>query len=353
MKVKVVDQPIKTMNTGEAGKSAIERAAKAFEAANASKAQQNQALRSPGFAPAEQNNNIRETEVPTNSAPSVETSPEAPQSAEPVAQVQETTSESSSEEITLPSQYAILAKREKAMRDKVAAAEAAAKAEREEFTKRIAALEQAIKAKEEEIPSKYIPKEELEKDPFKYMDYNKLTEQLLNQPSPEEQERQMLIQKQEERFKALEEMVKKQAEQLQERDKAALEGSKKYIQNQVEKIIKGNPDFELVEANNAMPRIMEEIEKYYNDVGELPDYAEIARAEEERLLEESLKLTKLKKIQARLNQAQKTASVGDKESDTPKPTASQPSVTLTNQMGSSRPLSRLERAILAAKGQLK
>lgn len=279
----------------------------------------------------------------------------------------ESTAESSSSdskeakvsEDPLSNQYATLARKEKALRAKAQAQEQALKA-REEAIK---AQEDALKAKESEYSSKYISKDKLSQDTLNALleaglTYDQITEAMLSQPNPEKVAQDQYLKKLEAKIAELEGKQEKTLKSFEDQQKQAYNNAVTQIRNEVSKLVYTDPSFETIKETNSVNDVVELIEETFNNgmgeeypKGTLLSASEAAQIIEDYLLEEALKLTKIKKIQQRLQPAAKP--VLKSEEPLKQPQKEQSMKTLTNAVGSSRALSPKERAILAFKGELK
>lgn len=258
----------------------------------------------------------------------------------------------------LSSQYATLARKEKALRAKVTAQEAAITAREAELKAR----EAAITAKEAEFQSStYIRKDKLTQDPLTALNeaglsYDQLTELALSQPQ-DGQVRQILNKMQADfnaKLAALEEKQTKFSEANEQNQTRAYQQAVNQIKTEASKLVYTDPNFETIKETNSVGDVVELIERTFKEDGVLMSVEEAATAVEEHLVEEAMKLTKLKKIQSRLQPKQEQAPAGAAptqavEASSPK----QPQKTLNNTMNANRPLSAKERAMLAFKGELK
>lgn len=84
------------------------------------------------------------------------------------------------------------------------------------------------------------------------------------------------------------------------------EQAKKQIRSEVKMLIDGDESFEAMKANgdDACDAVVDLIEATFKETGELMDVDAAAKEVEEYLIEEALKLAKLKKIQSKLNPPQ-------------------------------------------------
>jgi hypothetical protein len=121
----------------------------------------------------------------------------------------------------------------------------------------------------------------------------------------------------------------------------------KQIRNDVNMLVKHDPQFETIKATNSIGDVVELIEKTFNEDGVLLTVEEAAQQVESYLVDEAIKLARLAKIQQKLAPAPKAEA--SKATGTPE---KQSMKTLTNSVNSSRTLSARERAILAMQGKL-
>lgn len=286
--------------------------------------------------PSQVQNNTNETPV------SQEAGSEQPQATE--VPVTETVSD---QEKPLSSQYAQLARREKALR-----------LQAQQLKQSKAAFE-AEKAKGLNTPSqqpafdesKYIAKDKLSQDPLTTLlqagvSYDQITQLMLNQPQVDPGTRSMIDELKAE-IKALRgetDGVKKTYENQQaESYKQAVN----QIRLETKNLIESDSSFEAIKATSSVNDVVDLIEQTFKSEGYLMSVEEAAREVEEYLIEEATKLSRLSKIQKRL---QSSAATSKAPQSLPQQTQAK---TLTNALGTQKPLSAKERALLAFKGQLK
>ncbi len=256
-------------------------------------------------------------------------------------------------EKNLSSEYAQLARKEKALRAQAMQVKAQNDA--------LAAREAAIKAKEAELHGdSYIPKDRLSKDTIRVLEeagisYEQLTQEMLNAPSQEARQQAQVIAKLEAKLAAIEEGQNKISKGIEESQSNAYKQAVNQIRNEAKQMVYATPDFETIKETNSVEDVVELITKTFEKDGILLTVEEAAKAVEDHLYEEAFKLTKLSKIQKRLAAnavatAPSTPSSKQAESPSSKPTTMK---TLTNKDGSARKLSASERAVLAFKGELK
>jgi hypothetical protein len=107
-------------------------------------------------------------------------------------------------------------------------------------------------------------------------------------------------------------------------------------------------DFELIRETRRQPDVVELIHRTYKKTGEILDEVEAMRLVESELVNEALKLAKLKKVQGKLTP---TVPLEQQPKQTTEKSPGSAMRTLTNRDSSVRQLSRRQRAIAAALGQ--
>lgn len=256
----------------------------------------------------------------------------------------------------LSSQYAVLARKEKALRAKVQAQEATFKS-REDALK---AKEEQLKAREVELSTSHISKSRLTEDTWNTLQeagisYDQLTEMALQQSTQDPQVRAH-IQRLEANFKAELNAVKQQQEDTRKayesQQKQSYDQAVNQIRNDAKNLIANNEQFETIAATDSVNDVVELIEETFKQDGILLTVEEAAGQVEEYLVEEAMKLARLKKIQSKLQPTpSKTEAAKPAEA---KIEGKQPQPkTITNTMSGNRPLSARERAMLAFSGEKK
>jgi hypothetical protein len=259
---------------------------------------------------------------------------------------------STQEETPLSSQYAQLARKEKALRLQAQDL----KRQMVEFK----AQQDAAKAQIAQTPdpTKYVPVDQLLKDPWsvlneKGLTYDQLTQAALNQPKPEE----LAIQRLQARVEAQEKALKDAQEKAESDRKAQSEESYQQavtqLRREASQLVNSDPAYETIKATGSINDVVKLIEKTFAKEKVLMSVEEAAQQVEEYLVDEAIKLAKLKKIQDRISKASPAAP------QAPAPTAKDGNAaaapakkTITNAMASTRPLTAKERAILAFQGKL-
>lgn len=248
----------------------------------------------------------------------------------------------------LSSQYAILARQEKALR----AARQKLNAEREAFK----ADQAKLQAPKSETPSldNYVSKDRLKDNLFEVMSemgmsYDQLTQQALNQPSYEEQRIKQLERSLDAKVKKLEEEQLNTRKSYEEGQKQAYNQALSQLRSETNSLVRSSEEFETIRATNSESDVVQLIEDTFNKDGQMLTVEEAARAVEDYLFEEALKLSRLKKVTSKLRTpatpVAKAPATADKAPAQLK--------TLTNSSASIKNLSAKERAILAFRGELK
>lgn len=255
--------------------------------------------------------------------------------------------ETKAPEEPLSSQYAVLARKEKALRAR----------EQQFRAKEDAARRAAEEAAKPKVPafdeSKYISRDKLKEDPFSALEemglsYDELTQRALNAPSPEQRQQEAYIRKLESRLAQIEEKQLETAKTFEQRDLEAKQQTVAQLRNEAKRLVESDLNFETIKETGSVNDVVELIERTFEQDGYIMSVEEAAQAVEDHLIEEAIKITKIKKIQQRLQSAAKPAE--QKNTDVPK---QQQPKTLSNNMSSTRQLSAKERAVLAFKGELK
>jgi hypothetical protein len=266
---------------------------------------------------------------------------------------EDTTSEEAppaTKEEPISSQYAILARKEKALRARAAQQEQAYKSR-----------EAALQAREAEISSKsnfdsskYVSIEDLKRDSYGVLQkhgvsYDDISSQALASQSPEAQMlRQMREEMNAELQKVREEQANTRTAQEQQQAKA-YQNALNQIRTEASQLVSSDPTFETIKETGSVNDVVDLIERTFKEEGRLMTVDEAAQQVEDYLVEEALKISRIKKIQSRLGAqtVQKTAEI---KQTAPVEEANKLK-TLTNSVGNTRPLSAKERALLAFKGE--
>lgn len=279
---------------------------------------------------------VKSSEKPTDSDTVDSATSEAPAETKP-------------KEDPLSTQYALLARKERALRAKVQAQETAIKAREAAFAER----EAAIKAKEAEYTSNYIPKSRIKADPLAVLteegvSYDELTNAILNPQAKQDPRILAEIEKLRAEVKDSREQQIKAKEEYAAQQKQAYNQAVNQIRKDVTQLVQSDPSFEMIKETKSVSDVVELIEKTYNEDGILLTAEEAAAEVEEYLATQAIRLAKINKIRSKLQEVQKPTQP-------PEPAKqSQPGMkTLTNSVNASKPTSARERAIAAFKGELK
>lgn len=266
-----------------------------------------------------------------------------PAPSEPESEATETTPP----EDKLSSQYANLARKEKQLR----ARENQWKAEKAQYLSEIEKLK-VVTPTPAIDESKYISKDRFTSDPLGTMQeaglsYDQITQLLLNPPPAENPSTKAAIARMEAEIKRQADIIEKGTKSSQEAQSAQYKQAVAQITTEAKKLVMTDPAYEAVKATNSIHDVVELIEKTYAKEGILLTVEEAAQAVEDHITEEGFKLTRLQKIQKRLQ------TVAPSDTKTPAAPQQSQNKTLTNNMGTTRQLSARERALLAFKGELK
>ncbi len=250
----------------------------------------------------------------------------------------------------LSTQYATLARKEKALRAKAVQTEQVIKAREAALVAR----EEAFKTKESEYQTKYISKDRLSQDTLNALaeaglTYDQITELMLTQNSPERKAQSEYEKRLDAKLQELERKQQESVKAVENQQSVAYQQAIKQIKADTTTLVSANPEFEAIKETNSINDVVELIERTFKQDGILLSVEDAAKQVEDYLVEEAFKLTKLKKIQQRLTPAPKPAEVKSQEP----PKQPQTLKTLTNAVASNGRVSARERAIAAFKGQLK
>lgn len=256
-----------------------------------------------------------------------------------------------SSEPSLSDKYAMLARREKALRAKAQAQEQAIKAREAALVEREAKLSQQQPSSQFD-ESKYVPRDRLAKDPLSALveaglTSDQITELLLNAPKADDLSRDKTVLELKAELKAIRDAQEKAHKASEDRQHQSYQQAINQIRLETKNLVSSDPEFETIKETGSIDDVVDLIKQTFDKDGILLTVEEAAREVESYLIEEATKLTKIKKIQQRLNQSAKPPEAAKPVSQ---PTGAK---TLTNNMGVARQLSARERAILAAKGELK
>lgn len=316
-----------TMSPAASKASVVANLQKAMES-NGTGNQQVEAVRNP--------NNISPEELSAIRPPSGQSNNIEEPSSEPEVA-------SKAPEEPLSSQYAVLARKEKALRAR----------EQQLRSREDAAKKAAEAATQPKAPtfdeSKYVSRDKLLEDTIGTLSelglsYDDLTQRALAGPSPEQLQQQTYIKKLEARLAQIEEKQQETVKTFEQRDLEAKNQTVSQLRNETKRLVESNEAFETIKETNSVNDVVELIERTFAEDGYIMSVEEAAQAVEDHLVEEAMKLTRIKKIQQKLQ----SATAATKQTDAPK---QQQVKTLTNSMGTSRQLSARDRALLAFRGE--
>lgn len=245
----------------------------------------------------------------------------------------------------LSTQFAQLARKEKALRAKAQAAEAAAKAREAELLAR----EEALKAKESEYLTNYIPKSRFKADPLSVLteegiSYDEITQAILNPQAQQDPRVLAEIEKLKSELNQQKQYQEEQQKQQVAAQKMQYDQAVAQIRQDTRQLVEQDPAFETIKETGSIDDVVDLIERTYHQDKILLTVEEAAKEVEEYLIEQALRLAKINKIRTRLSPAEQAQKqpVAQKQP--------QSMNTLTNAVNASKPMSARERAIAAFKG---
>lgn len=256
--------------------------------------------------------------------------------------------ETKAKEDPLSSQYATLARKEKALRAQIQqfkADQAKFEAERQS---------QLATPKQEFDLSKYVERDRIKADPMAIFDevglsYDDLTHAVLTRSQIQTDPRLTAqMARMEAEIKAAKEEAQKLRQAQEDGQKQSYQQAVAQIRSEASKLVYTDPTFEMIKETNSVPDVVELIESTFKADGVLLTVEEACQAVEDHLVEEAIKLSKIKKLQQRLAAP---AAPQSPVNNTKQPQTQ--SKTLTNGMAAQKPMTSRERAIAAMEGRLK
>lgn len=297
-------------------------------------------------------NNVSPEELGAIKAPPAAEEKLVPSHSSETAETKSETSESDkSKDPTLSSQYAILARKEKALRQDIQRFKAQQKAFSDQQRASQAPTQPA------QPPSEDF-KAKLQKDPLGVLSemgftWDDLTQRALNAPSPNELRLNQTIDKLTAKIEALESTQEGAKKSFEERQTQDYKQAIRQLTRDATNLVTSDPTFETIKATRSIGDVVELIERTFKQDGVIMSVEEAATAVEDYLVEEAFKLAKLKKIQDRLKPSTPDKASGTTATSQKQPPSSPQSQlkTLTNNVATSRKLTARERAILKFKGE--
>lgn len=132
---------------------------------------------------------------------------------------------------------------------------------------------------------------------------------------------------------------------LSERDQQQKQQALAEMRREASLVSSQGEEFELVRETKSIPDVMRLIEKTYDDTGEVLDVREALKLVEDDLIEQSLRLARLQKVQSQIMPQTPVPQMPMQQH--------RPMRTLTNRDTATVPLSRKARALMAFSGTLK
>ncbi len=234
------------------------------------------------------------------------------------------------------------------------------------YERQMRAMKQKFEAEKkawETEKAQYVPKARFKEDALGALsevglDYQQLTETVLNQPNANDPTIRAL----QNRLKSMEEQISQREKQAQEQQTQQYEQAKKQMLNDVKLATNGTEDYALIETWNAHDLVVDKIEKSFEESGTIMDVAQACKEVEEYLITEALKVYETNKIKERLKPKADVALAPGAETPAKKQADTISVVpkinTLTNRLSQEQlqrtsEKERIARALAAFKGELK
>lgn len=245
----------------------------------------------------------------------------------------------------LSPKFAILARKEKAMR---------------EHARQLEAEKQALEGAKAEIEQAKSWKTRLLQDPLSVMQeagltYDQLTNFILNQPKPEDMQF-LKLQQELASQKVTQEQI---LNQIQQTEAQHVEQAKKLLRREIDLLVDDGDSFEAIRTHGELAKdaVMELIQQTLNEDGYLMNTEEAAKEIEEHLIEQAISLSRLKAVQSKLNPTPPVEEEQVMEAPKPMQTQKPHFNTLSNRItpSTTQPVNdreRRQRAILAFQGKL-
>lgn len=320
-------------SSSDAGKAARDRAIAKLSPQRQETPVQNPSQVAPEELSALRQSSQQKSQVDTNAAPTQEVT-QSPQV------------ETTKKEEPLSSQYAQLARKEKAIRAKVQEirAKEASFSQKDQELQQLKSENESLKAFRSRVKS-----EPLAVLGEEGVTYDQLTQAAMNAPSHEQAQLLNTIKQLTQKVEALENETKGTKKTFEETETARRQSAIRQISMQAKQLVTTDPNYETIKETGQVGEVTKLIEKVFDRDGILLTVEEAADEVEAYLVEEFEKLTKINKLKQRLassNQSAQKQPQGEQQS-------SQSMKTLTNAVGATRKLTPRERAILAMEGKLK
>jgi hypothetical protein len=226
------------------------------------------------------------------------------------------------------------------------AALAKAKRDLQVMEKRLKDREQALTS-QGQGPSQQDLIDRLKSNPLSVLNEHGVTyDQLVESITANQNERTPSVIKLEAELKALKEGLDNQNKILADRDNAQKQQVLNQMSNDADKIIAQGDQYEMIRETGSRKDVINLIEQTFDKTGEVLDLEEALQLVEDELVEESLKIARIKKVQGRLNPAPQEVTNQKIQNSNVRTMR-----TLTNRDGARVPSSARERAIAAFHGR--
>lgn len=268
----------------------------------------------------------------------------------------EATTETAPKEELLSSQYAVLARKEKALRAKAAAQDAQLKQREATLTAR----EAELASKANPNLSNYISKDQLKQNALGVLSelgisYDQLSQEALMSQSPEMQALRQYRQEMDQELQKVREEQANTRKSYDQQQAQAYQQALNQIRTETKQLVFTDPNFETIKETGSVNDVVDLIEQTFKEEGTLLTVEQAAQMVEDHLVEEALKISRIRKISERLKPVEKPTAAQSQATGAPQQSKSaqpQQMKTLTNSVGSTRPLTAKERALLAFRGEL-
>ncbi len=272
---------------------------------------------------------------------------------DPTPQVPDAAPPAKTEE-PISSQYAVLARKEKAFRAKVQAQEAALRAKEAHIAER----EAQIKAQASTYETDYVPKQKLTENTVDALldaglTYDQITERFLAQQTPMDPQVKALITEMKAEIKALKGDSESTKKSITEQQQSSYNEAIATMKSDAQRLVQEFPEeYQAIKETDSTQDVIDLIVKTYEEDKQLLTVEEAAAAVEEELVERISKYAQLSKIQQKMKPKTPSSAPQTPVQTQQQDKQQQPAKTLTNNLSGTAKLSTRDRAILAFENKL-
>lgn len=249
-------------------------------------------------------------------------------------------------------QNALLARRERALRDQ-------ARKQQQDFQAREAALqarEAQLTAKDQQYKDGYISRQSLKDQTLQALaeagvSYDDVVAQVLNQ-QPVDPRMQAHINKLEAKLAQIEANAEESKQSAIQQQDAQYKAAVKQIEMDARLLVTKDPSYEAIRKTRSVKDVVDLITKTFDEEGRVMSVQEAADEVENYLVEQISQYSRIDKIRKQLNLGTSNPKQAAPAKQPGQTQQTQPMKTLTNSTTGTRQLSARERALLAFKGQL-